>query len=98
MKLGKQSEKRQWFKSRVNIPFCETPRDQAFCTHAVASHSFVEVSDASTDSRFADNPLVTEQGGIRFYAGAPLIVSTGQCLGALCVFDPEPRPRLPDRS
>ena len=85
---------RQWFKSRVGIPFSETPREQAFCTYAVASHAFFEVSDASRDPRFADNPLVTSPNGIRFYAGAPLVVSTGQCLGTLCVFDPQIRAPL----
>lgn len=85
---------RQWFKSRVGIPFCETPRSQAFCNDAVASHAFVEISDASLNPRFAENPLVTCEGGIRFYAGAPLIVSSGECLGTLCVFDPHPRSPL----
>lgn len=85
---------RQWFKSRVGIPFCETPRNQAFCNEAVASHAFVEISDASLDPRFVNNPLVTCDDGIRFYAGAPLIVASGQCLGTLCVFDPKPRAPL----
>lgn len=87
-------DRRQWFKSRVGIPFSETPRDQAFCTYPVASHEFLEVTDASKDPRFENNPLVTSAGGIRFYAGAPLIVSSGHCLGTLCVFDPEARPPL----
>ena len=56
---------RQWFKSRVGIPFTETPREQAFCTHPVASQQFFEVSDASQDPRFADNPLVMAPNGIR---------------------------------
>ena len=85
---------RQWFKSRVGIPFTETPREQAFCTYPVACQQFFEVSDASQDPRFADNPLVMAPDGIRFYAGAPLVVSTGQCLGTLCVFDPKVRPPL----
>ncbi len=80
-------DRRQWFKARTGIPFTETPRSQAFCSHAVASGEFLEVTDATEDARFADNPLVTAEGGIRFYAGAPLIVETGHCLGTLCVFD-----------
>lgn len=86
--------RRQWFKSRVGIPFTETPREHAFCTYPMASQEFFEVSDASLDPRFADNPLVTGAGGIRFYAGAPLVISSGHCLGTLCVFDPAVRPPL----
>lgn len=89
-------DRRQWFKARVGIPFSETPRDQAFCSHAVESGKFLEVSDATADERFVDNPLVTRKGGIRFYAGAPLVVNSGHCLGTLCVFDSEPRPPLSD--
>ena len=85
---------RQWFKSRHGIPFAETPRDIAFCTHAVASRSMLVVPDASRDGRFAANPLVTRPGGIRFYAGIPLVTRSGHCLGTLCVFDPSPRPGL----
>ncbi|MBB4841282.1 diguanylate cyclase (GGDEF)-like protein/PAS domain S-box-containing protein [Sphingomonas kyeonggiensis] len=84
-------DKRQWFKSRVGIAFSETPREQAFCDYAVTSQSFIEVGDASADPRFVANPLVARERGIRFYAGAPLIVSTGHCLGTLCVFDPTSR-------
>ncbi|WP_109808758.1 EAL domain-containing protein [Sphingosinithalassobacter portus] len=81
-------EKRQWFKSRHGIPFPETPRDISFCTHAVASRDILVVPDATRDDRFSENPLVTQEGGIRFYAGIPLIISSGYCLGTLCVFDP----------
>jgi diguanylate cyclase (GGDEF)-like protein/PAS domain S-box-containing protein len=87
-------ERRQWFKARHGIPFPETPRDIAFCTHAVASHGLLVVPDASQDPRFSANPLVTQDGGIRFYAGTPLVVSSGHCLGTLCVFDPVPRDGL----
>lgn len=82
---------RQWFKSRHGIPFSETPRDIAFCTHAVVSRSLLVVPDASLDPRFATNPLVTGEKGIRFYAGAPLVAKSGHCLGTLCIFDPSPR-------
>lgn len=85
---------RQWFKARHGIPFAETPREMAFCTHAVASRSILVVPNATLDPRFSANPLVTDQGGIRFYAGVPLITSSGHCLGTLCVFDPSPRQGL----
>ena len=87
-------EHRQWFKARTGIDFQGTPRDQAFCAHAVVAREFLEVSDATKDARFADNPLVTCEGGIRFYAGAPMIVEGGQCLGTLCVFDADVRAPL----
>ena len=85
---------RQWFKARHGIPFAQTPRDVAFCTHALASRKLLVIPDASLDPRFSANPLVTQAGGIRFYAGAPLIVASGHCLGTLCIFDPSPRPGL----
>ncbi|PZU05311.1 MAG: bifunctional diguanylate cyclase/phosphodiesterase, partial [Sphingobium sp.] len=87
-------KERQWFKSRHGIPFPQTSRDIAFCTHAVASGEIVVVPDATTDDRFRSNPLVTQEGGIRFYAGVPLIIGSGYCLGTLCVFDPIPRKGL----
>ena len=88
---------RQWFKARHCISFCETSRDVSFCSYAVARQELFVVPDASRDSRFSSNPLVTCDGGIRFYAGAPLILSTGHCLGALCVIDPAPRTGLTER-
>lgn len=87
-------KERQWFKARHGIPFTETPRDVAFCTYAVASRDILVVPDATLDERFSSNPLVTQEGGIRFYAGAPLVASSGHCLGALCVFDPVARKGL----
>ena len=83
---------RQWFKSRVNLSFAETPRDIAFCHHTVEQRDLLVVNDAARDPRFRDNPLVTAEGGIRFYAGAPLILDDGSCVGSLCVIDPAPRP------
>ncbi|ROT97114.1 EAL domain-containing protein [Altererythrobacter sp. FM1] len=85
---------RQWFKARHGIPFTETPRDVAFCNSAVASRDLLVVPDATLDERFSSNPLVSQEGGIRFYAGAPLIATSGHCLGALCVFDPVAREGL----
>jgi len=85
---------RQWFKARHGIPFPETPRDISFCTHAVAERAILVVPDALLDARFSANPLVTGPGGIRFYAGVPLILGSGDCIGTLCVFDPVPRREL----
>ncbi|WP_439817310.1 sensor domain-containing phosphodiesterase [Zavarzinia sp. CC-PAN008] len=90
-------EQRQWFKSRVGIEFSETPREHAFCRHPVETCDYFEVQDAASDSRFADNPLVRAPGGIRFYAGAPLMIASGHCLGSLCVFDSKVRPPLDAR-
>lgn len=82
---------RQWFKARIGLDAAETGRDVSFCGHAVAARSPLEVEDATQDSRFADNPLVTGAPFIRFYAGQPLYSRGGQPIGTLCILDPQPR-------
>ncbi len=82
---------RQWFKSRVGIDIPETPRDIALCAHAILGDDIFEVTDASLDQRFSDNPVVTGDLHLRFYAGVPLKTSDNHNVGTLCVIDREPR-------
>jgi diguanylate cyclase (GGDEF)-like protein len=78
---------RQWFKARLGFDQSQTPRHEAFCAHALHSHDLLVVPDATRDPRFADNLLVTGPTGIRFYAGAPLLLPCGQVAGTLCAID-----------
>nr|WP_221380022.1 GAF domain-containing sensor histidine kinase [Actinoplanes polyasparticus] len=82
---------RQWFKARVGLQLCETAREDSFCAHAMYAVDVMQVPDARIDPRFQANPLVTGEPNIVFYAGAPLVTSTGEVLGSLCVIDHEPR-------
>jgi len=80
-------EGRQWFKSHHGLDAEETPRDMAFCTHTIMENQMMIVTDATLDSRFAENPLVTGAPDIRFYAGAPLRTHDNFNLGTLCAID-----------
>lgn len=82
---------RQWFKSRIGLEVAETARDISFCGHAIMKSELFVIEDASVDPRFFDNPLVTGEPNIRFYAGAPIQDIRGHNIGTLCVIDTKPR-------
>lgn len=82
---------RQWFKSSCGLSARETPRDISFCGHAILGQDIFVIPDTFLDDRFHDNPLVTGQPFIRFYAGMPLFSNNGLAIGTLCVVDIKPR-------
>ena len=84
----------QWFKSTFGFTGAGTPRQTAFCDHTIRSSDVFEVCDTQADERFSDNPLAVDAPYVRYYAGAPLILATGERLGALCILDRVPRKPL----
>ena len=89
---------RQWFKAAIGLEGTrETPREHAFCAKAIRDDELLEVPDATLDPRFADNPMVVDPPGIRFYAGAPLCLGDGSRVGTLCVLDRKPGELTPSQ-
>jgi len=82
---------RQWCKARVGTPVCEIGRDLSLCAHAILQPDIMVVPDTLADARFADNPLVSGDMNVRFYAGAQLTLASGLSLGTLCLIDHRPR-------
>jgi signal transduction histidine kinase len=82
---------RQWVKAKIGVDFAEVPRELSFCAHTITGAEVLEVSDARDDVRFADNPYVAAEQGLRFYAGAPVVLDGVHAVGTVCVFDWEPR-------
>ena len=81
----------QWFKAAHGIAATETPRAISFCGHAIMADDTMVIPDALEDERFRDNPLVTGEPFVRFYAGRPLKAGDGSRVGTLCVIDSRPR-------
>jgi len=82
---------RQWFKSCTGADATETGRDISFCGHSILGDEVFLVPNALNDKRFFDNPSVTGEPNIRFYAGCPLSSLDGSKLGTLCIIDDKPR-------
>ncbi len=88
---------RQWFKSKCGLDADETGRDISFCGHVVFSNQPLTIPDTLEDARFADNPLVTGEPKIRFYAGLPITIKDNITVGTLCVIDTKPRQLTEDQ-
>lgn len=84
-------ENRQWFKARVGLEVQQTSRELSFCSHAIHGTEIFEIPNTLVDDRFKNNPLVTSEPHIRFYAGIPLVTPRGYAIGTLCVIDKIPR-------
>lgn len=82
---------RQWYKARVGVDTTQVARSETFCAHVIADGQPLVVADARADPRFAENPHVLADGGVRFYAGVPIHAPGGQSIGTVCVFDTAPR-------
>lgn len=91
-------EERQWFKSRLGLDACETPRSASFCQHAIRGETTLIIEDAPAHPLVCQSPLVTGPPHLRFYAGAPLITPDGHKLGTLCILDTVPRPGFAPRA
>jgi phosphoribosyl 1,2-cyclic phosphodiesterase/CheY-like chemotaxis protein len=91
VRISLVDQQRQWFKSCVGSNASETSRDEAFCAHVVYAREPMIIADTFLDERFADNPMVINDPRIRFYAGYPLILGDGSCIGTLCLLDTRPR-------
>ena len=89
-------KERQWFKSHFGLDVTQTPREVAFCDHAIRGSGTMVVEDATRDARFLGNPLVTGAPFVRFYCGVPLHSSDGEGLGTLCIIDRTPRTISPE--
>ncbi|MDX1444019.1 MAG: sensor domain-containing diguanylate cyclase [Gammaproteobacteria bacterium] len=81
----------QYVHARTGFDMGQTPRQDSFCTHAILTDRIMVVEDATQDERFEENPLVTGETGVRFYAGQPIHGPGGHKLGTLCLIDTRPR-------
>ena len=78
---------KQWFAARDGFPLCETSRDYSICSHAILRSDPLVLCDTLADPRFRDHPVVVNPPHVRFYAGAPIVLSSGLRVGSLCALD-----------